>query len=183
MGYVVGLDIDVQALKIAGSSCYDGLVRGTANRLPFRSGAFDFALCTEVIEHLEKCMGYELLSELKRVAPKRFLITTPNRNVWFATLSRIFYGRESRDHVSQWKSSEFANLSYDVRGCLGWVTARILPQWLCQLWDLLAWHLPDFFAGDLIVLYVRGLQLSWWMNLSARENYDEERFEMLSKPI
>lgn len=47
------------------------LVVGDAQRLPFRSGAFDYVICSELINHVER--PEEVLQELMRVAPAGYI--------------------------------------------------------------------------------------------------------------
>lgn len=44
--------------------------------LPFADGAFDAALCIEVLEHIDEPHGF--LREVKRVAPRQLLVSVPN---------------------------------------------------------------------------------------------------------
>jgi SAM-dependent methyltransferase len=58
---VVGLDVDREALRRAGGALraraaelggFGQMIRGDAFRLPFRDGAFDKVICSEVMEHV-----------------------------------------------------------------------------------------------------------------------------------
>lgn len=49
-------------------------VDGTA--LPFEDGAFDVAMCIEVLEHIEE--PHAFLREIRRVAPEQIIISVPN---------------------------------------------------------------------------------------------------------
>jgi len=44
--------------------------------LPFADGAFDAALCIEVLEHVDEPRPF--LAEIRRVAPRRLLVSVPN---------------------------------------------------------------------------------------------------------
>jgi len=61
--HVVGLDLDLSSLRIARAGIHKrrgraleklhgGVLRGDVLRLPFRDGAFDRAICSEVMEHV-----------------------------------------------------------------------------------------------------------------------------------
>lgn len=61
--HVVGLDLDVPSLRIARAGIHErrgraeaklhgGVLRGDVFRLPFPDGAFDRAICSEVMEHV-----------------------------------------------------------------------------------------------------------------------------------
>lgn len=60
-----GVDIQVWRLKAAGEVPGWRLVRGDGTRLPFRAGAFDVVVCSQVIEHFDDSEG--ALREAARV--------------------------------------------------------------------------------------------------------------------
>lgn len=147
-GDTVGLDLDLESLKISKGK-YNDVLLGSVCYLPFKQLAFDCVLCCEVIEHIPKSEAEKALKELERVS-NLLLITTPNRNKWFKTLSRLVYGPENPQHVSLWSVKELREKHFAVYGCLGWVTAERVPTIFQKLWDLLAWYFPEAFGGDLI---------------------------------
>lgn len=55
-------------------------VRLRATRLPFRSGAFDVALCSGTLHHLERAEAACLLRELHRVSRRGWLVTDLRRS-------------------------------------------------------------------------------------------------------
>jgi SAM-dependent methyltransferase len=63
---VVGLDISAAMLAAAREAGLD-CVRGSARRLPFRSGSFDAAIAVEVFEHMESRAFDDACEELRRV--------------------------------------------------------------------------------------------------------------------
>jgi len=92
-------------------------VCGDALLLPFRSGGFDWALCNQVVEHVETPAA--LLLEARRVLrPKgRLLLTTPNRRAHLATrrprrFVEALLGRARSDptHVREFTPREIAAL-------------------------------------------------------------------------
>ncbi len=145
----VGLEVDsVKARRVRRE--YWAVVIGSADHLPFRNEAFNFALSTEVLEHLVMEASLQALREIERVA-QHSVVTTPNRNFLFAVLSKAFYGAEQPDHLSFWRPSELRSCGWRVRGCLGLVTwYRIPAEPIRRLWNRLAWFLPDLFAGDIV---------------------------------
>jgi SAM-dependent methyltransferase len=67
---VVGLDLDVESLKLARAGMRErpgrgGVLRGDVLRLPFRDGRFDRVICSEVMEHVHDYGG--AIRELVRV--------------------------------------------------------------------------------------------------------------------
>jgi len=68
---VFGLDISYYALTHAEPEAAGRLVRGTADQLPFRTGAFDVVLCINVIHNLDRARCIAALREIERLAPGR----------------------------------------------------------------------------------------------------------------
>ncbi len=97
-----------------GLGVYTRLIKHDLRRLPLplkEDEKFDVALVVEVLEHLPKKNGLDLLKELEKLATV-IVVSTP----------RIFYhqarynGNELQDHVSLWRISDFKHLGYIVRG-------------------------------------------------------------------
>ena len=109
--YIVGVDACTHYLHSAAKWFYDELIAWDlrVTPWPFRDGEFDVALCTEVIEHLEKPHGYKLIGELKRVA-RRVLLTTPVKYHW--TVEGVREPLEQ--HRSYWSPEELASLGFKV---------------------------------------------------------------------
>ena len=109
--YIVGVDACARYLHSAAKWFYDELIAWDlrVTPWPFRDGEFDVALCTEVIEHLEKPHGYALISELRRVA-RRALLTTPLRRHWAVEGPR----EPLEQHRSYWSPEEFEALGFKV---------------------------------------------------------------------
>ncbi len=68
---VFGLDISYYALTHAEPQAAGRLVRGTADQLPFRTGAFDAVLCINVIHNLDRARCIAALREIERLSPGR----------------------------------------------------------------------------------------------------------------
>jgi len=95
---------------------YDSLVKFDVCQtpLPFGNKEFDLAVALEVIEHLPKRKGFDLLSELKRVA-RNVIVSTPNR----------FFAQEGYDendfqhHLSRWTVRDLRSRGYTIVGVGG----------------------------------------------------------------
>jgi ubiquinone/menaquinone biosynthesis C-methylase UbiE len=85
-GMAVGVDMDGETLKLNKSKEFvprTYWVKGRADLLPFKAGAFDSAVSTEVIEHVQQ--PKMMLQEIRRVMERggHAVITTPNyRSLW-----------------------------------------------------------------------------------------------------
>ena len=81
---LIGLDINNLRLKCAkinlNGKSNIALVRGEATKLPFNNSFFDFVICLELIEHLNKKYHMLFLREIQRVAKEKaiIIISTPN---------------------------------------------------------------------------------------------------------
>ena len=88
--------------------------------LPFMNNEFDLVICIEVIEHLKKDEGKQLLAELERIG-NFVIISTPQR----------FYEQPEYDnnpfqqHRSQWNWKEFKTMGYEVIGVGNFMVGNI----------------------------------------------------------
>jgi SAM-dependent methyltransferase len=76
--HVVGMDVfepHVKSLRAEG--IYNDVHVGDAVSLPFEDQSFDTIIACEVLEHLTAEQGPIFISELKRVARKCFIVSTP----------------------------------------------------------------------------------------------------------
>lgn len=84
------------------------------NRLPFDDQEFETVTCIEVIEHLERVDGLNLLDELERVG-QTVVVTTPN---WFFDQEALDENELQR-HRSLWSVRDFRARGYEVTGIGG----------------------------------------------------------------
>lgn len=109
--YLVGIDIHKPYLNLAKRlHVYDELVLCDASKLAFKADSFNLVLASEVIEHLPKHKGMELLTDIERICKGRSIITSPHG--YFPQDSSI----ESQLHRSQWYVKDFLLRKYRVRG-------------------------------------------------------------------
>lgn len=78
--------------------------------------SFDCVIFVEVIEHLPKIKGFEVLANLEKIANKRIIVTTPNG--FLPTYAGNKDNPEEK-HISGWSVFEFKNMGYKVRGLNG----------------------------------------------------------------
>lgn len=125
VGYSVGVDIhegDVRASRVLGIHDAYAVLDVQELRSAFPPDSFDCVLASDLIEHLEKETGFELISAMEDLARRRVLIFTPNGflaqppdpdNPW-------------QEHVSGWTVDEFHRLGYEVVGVNGWRPLRTM---------------------------------------------------------
>lgn len=71
---------------------------------------FDYILCNEVIEHLTKKSGNELLDKIDKICTGQAIITTPN--ILFQPAGENKLDR----HISLWSADDFKKRGYKVYG-------------------------------------------------------------------
>lgn len=165
--YRVGLDIyKPYILKIRGLSVHNAYVLGDARALPFKSNSFDCAVATEILEHLDKHDGLEMLEEIERVVKKKVLMTTPNG---FLPTYAGPDDNPEETHLCGYTADELKKLGFKVWGFHGLKTLwtvkhgqsvvkfglpKILSNLLINITELFVYHLSSlafqlFFIKDL----------------------------------
>jgi len=82
----------------------------------FPEKSFDCVLASDVIEHLPKEQGLELIEKMEKISRDRVIIFTPN-----GFLSQSAHsGNPYQEHLSGWEVGEMRQLGYDVIGINGW---------------------------------------------------------------
>jgi len=81
----------------------------------FDGRKFDLVTLYDVIEHLPKKLGYELLERCERLTSKYVLLQTPNG---FLEQGPEFENQHMR-HLSGWFPHDFIGLGYQVYGSVG----------------------------------------------------------------
>lgn len=61
---------------------------GVGSMLPFRDRSFDVVLCSEVIEHLDPSEAIRTTTELRRVAARAVVVSTPNATALVRRIAR-----------------------------------------------------------------------------------------------
>ena len=89
-------------------------ILGNAVNLPIKRKSFDTVLCSEVLEHLEKKKGWEMIKAVEEIACKQVIISMPSK--WpliekYDTVDDAIYG-----HKSSWSPHELRESGYRVRG-------------------------------------------------------------------
>jgi 2-polyprenyl-3-methyl-5-hydroxy-6-metoxy-1,4-benzoquinol methylase len=90
-------------------------ILGDVTKVAFPEKSFDVVLCTEVIEHLSKDQGRELLSSAARWARSKVIVTTPNGHVHQEKIG----DNEGQRHVSAWTAGDLRRLGFIVTGISG----------------------------------------------------------------
>lgn len=112
--YCVGLDIFHRYLTLA-KTVYCDVVRCDVRKLPLRARSGDVVLCLDLIEHLKKHEGLNLLENLDIVAKNQVLVFVPTGWVPQEELDENPWQK----HQSVWLTQEFQEKGFRVRGVSG----------------------------------------------------------------
>lgn len=159
------LDISLESLGDARRNArYYHYVRGEISSLPFRSDAFNFLLCSDVLDVVEEERASRAISEFYRVTHGTIVVSIPQVNIIVELARRILYGenfwhhRCNRSspllHRTDWTVPKLGSFGFKVRGCLGvvtWVRFKRIPL-LGLLFEALVSKVP-LFAGTIIGVY------------------------------
>jgi len=115
--YKIGIDFYKPYLTESKlKSIHNDYILGDVRNLPFNSKSFDYAVASEVIEHLNKTDGLRMIKEMERVAKDKIVLTAPNGFLW------ALPGPEDNPeekHISGWTVSELRRLRFKVYGFNG----------------------------------------------------------------
>lgn len=73
---------------------------------------YDVIYCGDMIEHLTKERGYELIDKMMAKANRCVIIATPSP----APVQPAILGNEHEEHLSEWKEEDFANYQCELIG-------------------------------------------------------------------
>lgn len=113
--YSVGVDLFKPYLKESKrGKIHNEYILSDVKKVEFKEKSFDIVLCLDVLEHLTKEDGYELIKKMENWG-KKIIIFTPN-----GFLEQNEYDENKLQvHLSGWTVKAFKDLGYDVRGING----------------------------------------------------------------
>lgn len=119
--FSVGVEIFEPYLKETRKKrIHDQYIKADIREVEFKPKSFDAILCTEVLEHLTKKEGLELIKKMENWAKKKIIITTPNGYLW----QDSYDNNPLQEHKSGWKVKELEKLKFKVYGINGWKKLR-----------------------------------------------------------
>ena len=121
----VGMDLAIRKLRWLRAPGRM-LLQADMNHLPFKDGAFDAVVCSEVIEHIPR-QDVRLSEQVRTLAPGGILILgTPDygRRLWRAlewTYGKVFPGGYAKEHINRYTygelRGELETLGLEVLDC------------------------------------------------------------------
>jgi SAM-dependent methyltransferase len=111
--YVIGLDLFKPYLRTCKKlKVHDDLILCDLRALPLRNKVANVVICTEVLEHLTRVEGVQLIENLEKIACKQVIITTP-----VGEYEQTEYDfNPYQVHRWIWTPGEFWQFGYRVRG-------------------------------------------------------------------
>lgn len=108
---ILGIEVHKPCIdKIKTLALYDNIMKvDVREKLPFKDKTFDLCLACEILEHVNKQDGLNLMAELERVCRKRIIVSTPQRFIEQFDPKNP-YGA----HISLWKIKDFNDLGYNA---------------------------------------------------------------------
>lgn len=91
-------------------------IKADIRAVAFKPKSFDVVIAIEVLEHLTKNEGYELIQKMELWARKKIILTTPNGYLYQDTYDDNLLQR----HFSGWSADELKKVGFKVYGVNGW---------------------------------------------------------------
>jgi len=95
-------------------------IKDDIRKVNFESKSFDAVLATEVLEHLTREEGYQLIAKLEKWAKKKIIISTPNGYIW----QEDYDQNPFQEHKTGWSADELKKIGFKVYGMKGWKRLR-----------------------------------------------------------
>lgn len=114
--YSVGVELfKPYLLKSKEARIHDDYILADITKLGVRPKSFDTVLALDVLEHLTKGDGLNMIKNMEKIASKKAVIFTPN-----GFLHQPEYdGNVFQAHQSGWDVKAFRNMGYEVKGING----------------------------------------------------------------
>lgn len=108
-----GVDIYKPYLKICQKKGnYRELIQADITKIKIKEKSFDVVLLLQVIEHIDKKSGINLLKKTVKIAKKCIIVSVPNGCCHQAE----YDGNAYQKHVSIWTTTDLRKLGYKVYG-------------------------------------------------------------------
>lgn len=113
-------------------------IKADIRKIEFKPKSFDAVIALDVIEHLTKEEGYELLERIEEWAKNKVIVFTPNGYIW----QDAYDNNPLQEHKSDWSVKELERLGFKVYGVNGWKKLRgyraLVKYKLTLLWRIIS---------------------------------------------
>jgi len=120
-------------------------IQADVRKLEFRDRSFDAVIALELLEHLNKEEGYELIHNMERWARRKVIVSTPN--------GYLPHGCRDNNpfqvHKSGWEIDELMNLGFSVFGVSGLKALRD-PEGKMKFRPEILWQAVSGFTSVLL---------------------------------
>lgn len=155
--YSLGIEIfDAYLQEAQKLHTHSDYIKADCTRIEFKPRSFDIVLALDVIEHLSKEQGLELIGKMKSWARKKVIIQVPNQQTPQGALDN----NEFQRHRSGYRVEELVKLGFGVKGIglkvlsnsprnalMGFLTSMVLYPIRC-----VSYYYPQC-AYDLLAIY------------------------------
>jgi SAM-dependent methyltransferase len=109
-------------------------LQGSVTELPLPDGAFDAALCSQVLEHMPFSAAERALHELARVVRSGVVISVPDASPWVGQRRPLYFGGpyldEVRRNIPQSRLGLLRALARRELRFRDWIFCRVVPtEW------------------------------------------------------
>jgi SAM-dependent methyltransferase len=120
-GHTTGLDGHLPAIEHSRArGIHDDYVHADAARLELADDTYDAVIAFDLIEHLTKPDGLQLLADAERIARRVVVVFTPNG----AVEQDEYDGNPLQAHRSAWSPADFRESGFTVLGMKGYRPLR-----------------------------------------------------------
>lgn len=138
---------------------YSQYVRADVKKIEFKENSFDAVLALELLEHLNREEGMQLIEKMHYWANKKIIVTVPKcgsvHNRDEIPSSNAPDGNILQIHISNWRVADFKKLGFKVRGIYGlkWINRHESLFWqvIADFTQIVIYHLPNLAFGLLCI--------------------------------
>lgn len=114
--YSIGIEAFIPYLKESQErQIHSEYINKKIEEVDFQENSFDAIIMTEVLEHMSKGAGEELLRKAEKWAKKKIVLSTPNGYFPMDGVDENIYQK----HLSGWSIEDLKTIGYKVKGLSG----------------------------------------------------------------
>lgn len=121
IAFSVGVELFVPYLEESQKKAiHNEYLRADIREVDFKPKSFDVVMASDVLEHLAKDEGHELIRKMEVWARKKIILTTPNGNLY----QDAYDDNPLQRHLSGWNVNELRKIGFKAYGMNGWRRLR-----------------------------------------------------------